>query len=224
MIHTNSSIELREDEQRSLRRQIVIAHTFPLLADGLEVMLRREGYVVSMLNPRRLNDVSVLSELDSKILITDCVGIQMLQCNEEMLAQPELKHVLSRAILVVDNAALSAMRDVMPCQVTRMVAPTSDFSCFLESIEAVVNGQSMIVPELKEFIDETDSADGPLLTERQIEVLRLISDGLTSKEIGQRLGISRRTAEKHRANMKSILKMNSTVELVLHGKRMNWVS
>jgi DNA-binding NarL/FixJ family response regulator len=52
-------------------------------------------------------------------------------------------------------------------------------------------------------------ADGSL-TERQIEVLRLISQGCSAKEIASRLNISVRTAEFHRAAIMDRLKLHST--------------
>lgn len=52
------------------------------------------------------------------------------------------------------------------------------------------------------------------LTSREKEVLRLIVEGLTSKEIAARLKISIKTVEAHRANMMSKLRVNSVVHLV----------
>jgi DNA-binding NarL/FixJ family response regulator len=59
----------------------------------------------------------------------------------------------------------------------------------------------------------TESAaaeNGAALTERQFEVLRLISHGLSAKEIAERLNISVRTAEFHRAAIMDRLKLHST--------------
>jgi DNA-binding NarL/FixJ family response regulator len=52
------------------------------------------------------------------------------------------------------------------------------------------------------------------LTLREIEVLRLLSDGSTSKDIAQRLGISPKTAQAHRENIKNKLGLRSTAEMV----------
>ena len=57
-----------------------------------------------------------------------------------------------------------------------------------------------------------NSAD--LLTEREREVLRLIADGATSREIGQKLGISRKTADAHRNNIKRKLRVDNIAHLV----------
>jgi DNA-binding CsgD family transcriptional regulator len=45
-------------------------------------------------------------------------------------------------------------------------------------------------------------------------VLRLLSDGSTSKDIAQRLGISPKTAQAHRENIKNKLGLRSTAEMV----------
>jgi DNA-binding NarL/FixJ family response regulator len=52
------------------------------------------------------------------------------------------------------------------------------------------------------------------LTLRELEVLRLLSDGSTSKDIAQRLGISPKTAQAHRENIKNKLGLRSTAEMV----------
>ncbi|MCS6886176.1 MAG: LuxR C-terminal-related transcriptional regulator [Acidobacteriota bacterium] len=53
-----------------------------------------------------------------------------------------------------------------------------------------------------------------LLTEREREVLKYIAEGATSKEIGEQLGISRKTADAHRNNIKRKLRVDSIAHLV----------
>lgn len=55
---------------------------------------------------------------------------------------------------------------------------------------------------------------GPHLTRREREVLRLIGDGATTKDIAQRLGISPKTAQVHRENLKQKLDLRSTAAIV----------
>ena len=52
------------------------------------------------------------------------------------------------------------------------------------------------------------------LTRREREVLSLIGEGATSKEIATRLGISPKTAQVHRDNLKQKLKAKSTAAMV----------
>jgi two-component system nitrate/nitrite response regulator NarL len=53
-----------------------------------------------------------------------------------------------------------------------------------------------------------------LLTRREREVLRLIAQGATGKEIAERLGISPKTAQVHRENLKQKLNLRTTAALV----------
>jgi DNA-binding NarL/FixJ family response regulator len=52
------------------------------------------------------------------------------------------------------------------------------------------------------------------LTEREIEILKLIADGFTNKEIGEKLFISHRTVDTHRTNMMRKLEVNNIARLI----------
>jgi DNA-binding NarL/FixJ family response regulator len=61
------------------------------------------------------------------------------------------------------------------------------------------------------------------LTNREKEILKLIAEGRTSKEIGDLLCISVRTVERHRANMMDKLKIHKTAELVQYALRRHYL-
>src|SRR5947209_12927677 len=77
----------------------------------------------------------------------------------------------------------------------------------LLAIKTVLNGGKYIGSRLQTGAPETQDAP---LTDRQIEVLRLISQGMSAKEIANQLDISVRTAEFHRAAIMDRLKLHST--------------
>ena len=52
------------------------------------------------------------------------------------------------------------------------------------------------------------------LTQREKEIVKLLLDGLSSPEIAEKLFISHRTVENHRANIMNKLKVRNTIELV----------
>lgn len=79
----------------------------------------------------------------------------------------------------------------------------------LLAIRTVLNGGKYVGSRLQLAADEQPAPEG-LLTERQIEVLRLISQGCSAKEIASKLNISVRTAEFHRAAIMDRLKLHST--------------
>lgn len=70
---------------------------------------------------------------------------------------------------------------------------------------------------------EDTAYDTQLLTIRQREILKLIAEGKSNKEIGDLLCISVRTVERHRANMMSKLNIKKTAELVQYALRNHYI-
>ncbi len=62
-----------------------------------------------------------------------------------------------------------------------------------------------------------------MLTDREMEVLRHASKGLSNKEIGQYLFISDRTVQAHLSNIYSKLKVGSRTEAVMEAVRRGWI-
>ena len=95
-------------------------------------------------------------------------------------------------------------------------APPEDL---ITAIRAAMNGDRYLSEELSDAILDPDSSSSnprdryDTLTEREREVLQLVAEGLTSREIGDRLTISPRTVDKHRENLKAKLGLDNTAEL-----------
>jgi DNA-binding NarL/FixJ family response regulator len=87
-----------------------------------------------------------------------------------------------------------------------------------QALHTVLRGQTYVTPLIaKDVVDGVLSNDmQPLfeLTARQQEVLQLIVDGLSAKDIAAKLSISHRTVEFHKAQLMQQLDLHSTVELI----------
>jgi len=91
----------------------------------------------------------------------------------------------------------------------------------LEGIEAVRSGRFFLSPaiaghlvEAVAFGKESSAAGLDLLTSREREVLQLIAEGMTSKEIATNLGVSIKTANTHRASLMEKLDIHKASSLV----------
>ncbi|MBL7697052.1 MAG: response regulator transcription factor [Chitinophagaceae bacterium] len=90
----------------------------------------------------------------------------------------------------------------------------------LDAILEVNGGNTYICQEVKnilsdQMLSEEDHAAGlNQLSEREIEVINQIRDGLSSKEIADRLAISIKTVEVHRHNILKKLKVKNTASLI----------
>jgi DNA-binding NarL/FixJ family response regulator len=95
----------------------------------------------------------------------------------------------------------------------------------VEAIKQVVKGDMFIdtkmLPSLFKNEKRTRKETTPVnekLTPREIDVLKLLVEGYTNKQIGQELNISVRTVEGHRANIYRKLDLRTRVELVRYAK------
>jgi len=96
----------------------------------------------------------------------------------------------------------------------------------VEACRAAVRGESFLYPAavdglIRDFIERADQRgnDFDVLTPRELEVLKLIAEGHTSKEIAVMLVISVKTVDQHRTNMLDKLRMHDRVELTRYAIR-----
>ncbi len=96
----------------------------------------------------------------------------------------------------------------------------------VEACRAAMRGQSFLYPSavhtlIRDFIERADERDQDfdVLTPRELEVLKLIAEGHTSKEIAAMLIISIKTVDRHRTNMLDKLGMCDRVELTRYAIR-----
>jgi DNA-binding NarL/FixJ family response regulator len=90
----------------------------------------------------------------------------------------------------------------------------------ITAILAVQNGEKFICQEIKNILSATmieqhnDDPDISVLTDRELDIIKLIKEGQSSKEIACSLRISRKTVEVHRHHILKKLKMKNSAALV----------
>jgi DNA-binding NarL/FixJ family response regulator len=100
----------------------------------------------------------------------------------------------------------------------------------LSAIRSITVGKRYLSPSVAPILlgwlqsPERARSTLDLLTRREREVLRLIGQGATSKEIAERLGISPKTAQVHRENLKQKLHLRTTADLVRYAIKHRIVS
>ncbi|WP_285777861.1 response regulator transcription factor [Microtetraspora sp. NBRC 13810] len=93
---------------------------------------------------------------------------------------------------------------------------------FLDAVRRTAEGEPVFTPglaglvlgEFRRLATQKPSDDGPRLTDRETEVLRLVAKGLSYKQIAERLVLSHRTVQNHVQNTLNKLQLHNRVELV----------
>ncbi len=97
-----------------------------------------------------------------------------------------------------------------------------------QAVRVVAEGQSLISPSMAvKLIDEFKQMSRPertqgsalRLTERELEVLRLVAEGMNNREIARRLFISENTVKNHVRNILEKLQLHSRMEAVMYAVR-----
>ena len=113
------------------------------------------------------------------------------------------------------------------------VLKQSDSSEVLTAIRAALAGGSFLSPPISQavindYVQRAESRgrgdDLDLLTSREREVLQLLAEGLSNREIAEQLSISIKTVETHRGNMMNKLGVSSKTELVKYALRKGWAT
>jgi len=103
----------------------------------------------------------------------------------------------------------------------------------VEAIRAVHAGESVLHPSVaRKVLNRFAGVSGKqrekrsldLLTEREMEVLRMVTKGLSNKDIADGLCLSVRTIQGHLANIFNKLRVSSRTEAVVHALKEGWVT
>ena len=125
-------------------------------------------------------------------------------------------------------AALRAARAERPATPIIVVTNTLDEEAAVVTLKAGVDDYLLKehLTRLGPAIAAAQSVRGPLrrLTPRQIDVLRLMAEGLTTRDIARRLTLSVKTVETHRAAVMSRLAIHDLAGLVRYALRVGLIS
>ena len=159
------------------------------------------------------------------IHLPDGNGIQLSQ--EIITAQPGV-----RVIVLSAEPNLTFVRDALRVGVCGYLLKTNAPTELPVAIRTVLEGRLYLCQEASQAAleDYRDAilgqrpGDRPALSTRELEVLRLICEGLRTKEIADRLQVGVKTAETYRRRLATKLGCESTAELVRYALREGIVS
>ena len=106
---------------------------------------------------------------------------------------------------------------------------TVSLNQLLDAIRATSRGESVLPPSVASVVvrhmaGTTERTAECELTSRELEVLRLVAQGLTNYQIARQLGLSVRTVEAHLTHVYTKLDVNSRTEAALLAQRRGWVA
>ena len=196
--------------------RVLIADDHALVLEGFRRILEKEYELVGTVEDgRALLDAAKALEPD--LVILD-VSMPLLNGID---AAGHLKRLQPRTkiLFVTMHADRDYVRSAFEAGASAYLLKRSAVDELEQAIRAVLAGHSYITPLITQevidvFLSKDSGSPGVSLTFRQKEVLQLLAEGRTVKDIASLLNVSTRTVEFHKAQIMEQLKLHSTAELI----------
>ena len=175
------------------------------LEDGMKVVGQAES---------GLEAIQLVRELSPDVVIMD---ISMSDINGI-----DATHTIIRDFRKVKVIALSMhsskkfVREMFNAGASGYLLKTCKFDELVEAIHAVMSGKSYISPEISNVVLDNfvrNKTEEQALSKRERQVLQLLAEGNTTKQIGAKLYISPKTVEAHRLRVMEKLEIYNVAEL-----------
>ena len=206
------------------RPRVLLADDHTLLVDGLRSLLEPKCELVGTVEDGRAL-VEAAQKLHPDVILLD-ISMPLLNGLE---AAHQLKELVpdSKLIFLTMHADRSYVREAFRAGASGYLLKRSAVSELEHAISVVLRGRRYITPLLSTVGLESmfpDSLADPTtqlgdLTPRQREVLQLVAEGHTAKQIAITLAISVKTVEFHKARMMERLGLRTTSDLIKYAIR-----
>lgn len=206
--------------------KLLLADDHIMFSQGLQSLLEGEFDLVGVVGDGQAL-VEAAIRLDPDVIVVD---ISMPVMNGfDAVRQLKRQGVTAKIIFLTMHADDRLLAEAFRCGGSGYVLKQSAGEELIAGIREVLAGNKYVTPliatEWAEDVSKRVKATQKLtLTPRQREVLQLVIEGCTMKEIATRLGISTRTAETHKYEMMEGLGVETTAELIQYAVKLGLTS
>ncbi len=214
-------------------KTILIVDDHPLFREGLKSLISRNTTfeVVGEAGNGR-EGLRMSKELKPDLVIVDISlpdrsGIDLTRNIRNLLSK-------TRVMIVSMHSKIDYISEAFRAGATGYVMKESAADRLVQGLKAVSKGEYFLDSSLshkvvKQLVESPEKganikdAGYVSLTPREQQVMRLLAEGLSPKEIAERLFISAKTVENHRTNITRKLDLHSTMELVRYAARLGLI-
>ena len=203
--------------------RILIADDHEIVREGLRAMIQRQpGWEVCGDASSGREVVAQAPALNPDIIVMD-IGMPELNGLD---ATRQIKRALpnTEVLIFTANETEEIVRNVFKAGAKAYLLKSDANQHLVPAIEALCKHRTYFSSKVSElvfagYLKGDARTDDQSLTAREREMVQLVAEGNTSKDIAQVLGISVKTVETHRAAVMRKLKLNSVADLVRYAIR-----
>jgi DNA-binding NarL/FixJ family response regulator len=210
-------------ESAMARTRVLLAEDHTVVAEGLQALLKDAFELAGTAQDGR-ELVKLAVELRPDVIVTD---VSMPGLNGlEAIRQIKAKQPAAKIVVLTMHRDTQLAVEAIRAGATGYMLKVSPSEELIQAIREVARGRvyvtTLLSKDLITLLMEAGSrpdGEGSRLTPRQREVLQLVAEGRTMKEVAAELEISPRTAESHKYDIMQALGVETTAELVQYAVR-----
>ena len=208
-------------------KKVIIADSQFLVVEALKSLIEADrSYLLTGISATQSDLLKLLEKSSADLLITDFANIDydgLEDFKKFKLEYPQL------TILILTNTiSKQEFSDLNRVGIKNIIYKTADKDEIFSAIESTLKSRKFYSDEILDmFLDLSDnkgiSEDPKTLTPSEIEIVKLIAGGLTTKEIASRRNISYHTVNTHRKNIFRKVEVSNASELIMLAIKAGWI-
>ena len=204
--------------------KVVIADDHAVVRAGLRALLQDTPQLELIAEASGgVEALELVKKLQPEILVLDLSmpdmdGISVTRQLKEL-------HLITRVLILTVHEDEALLKEAIQAGASGYILKQAAESELVSAIQVILRGDLYVDPSLLRSLLNEQVKTQPVhtgivepLTPREVDVLKLIVEGHTNRQIAEHLSISVRTVEGHRANLSEKLGLHSRVELVRYAK------
>jgi two-component system, NarL family, response regulator NreC len=205
---------------------ILLADDHAIVRQGLRVVLEADAdFKIVAEASDGIEAIQLVKQLAPDVAVLDIMMSGLNGLDALRIIRERSPH--TRVVMISMYGAVAFVAEALRCGALGYVLKGGQLTEIAAAVRAAIAGKRYLSAPLSERaveahiaeIQSTQRDPHEMLTPRERQVLQLAAEGMTCPQIGDRLLISERTAERHRANVMHKLDLHSQTDLVLYALR-----
>lgn len=213
-----------------MKIKVLLADDHKIFRDGLRTLIEKEGMEVVGEAENGRKTIKLAEKLMPNLIIMDVSMPDMNGIEATRKIRTALPDI--RVIALSMHSDRRFVLGMLEAGASGYLLKDCAFGELANAINQVSTGNTYLSPKIadvvvKGYLNKTNEAaigGGAILTSREREILQLIAEGLTAKEIAAHVFLSIKTIETHRRNIMQKLNLKSTADLTKYAIREGLVS
>jgi two-component system response regulator NreC len=205
--------------------RIILVDDHAVLRDGVRMVLESQpGFKVVGTADNGVDAVELAGDLQPDIAVLDVAMPNMNGLEATRAIKERCPNTRVVILSMYDNEEY--LREALRAGASAYVLKRAAAKELVGAIQTVRQGQSYLDPALtrtliSDYVRQVERVDEApdSLTDRELEVLKLVAEGFTNRQIALKLTISIKTVQTHRANLMDKLNLHDRTELVRYAIR-----